>query len=289
MSESQPDFPVQSLKRGFQFSQSALQDFSDCRRRFQLRYLLHFTWPALESEPALENERFIQRGDFFHRLAHQYLAGVSADRLGSMIQEDLLSGWWENFQRFTSLAGLDSCAALHPEIGLTAPLGEYRLAAKYDLIAMPGDGRFIIYDWKTSQRQQEREWLAGRLQTRLYPYLLVRAGSGLNRGRSVEPEEVEMIYWFASFPDEPVRFPYSLSRFDEDQAFITQMIAEIVALPPEQFYLTTQEKRCAYCIYRSLCGRGEQAGRFGDKDESYETDGPTASLIDFEQIAEIEF
>ena len=54
-----PDRPDSgaSLPEGFRFSQSSLQDYVDCRRRFQLRYLQNLAWPALQSEPALENER----------------------------------------------------------------------------------------------------------------------------------------------------------------------------------------------------------------------------------------
>ena len=61
------------LIENFQFSQANLQDFVDCRRRFQLRYLQHIAWPAIESEPVLENERFLQQGARFHRMIQQHL------------------------------------------------------------------------------------------------------------------------------------------------------------------------------------------------------------------------
>ncbi len=60
------------LPDDFQFSQASLNDFAQCRRRFQLRYLQKVNWPALETEPALENEQRMQRGARFHRMVRQH-------------------------------------------------------------------------------------------------------------------------------------------------------------------------------------------------------------------------
>ena len=38
------------LPPDFHFSQRSLQDYVDCRRRFQLRYLQHLAWPAVEAK-----------------------------------------------------------------------------------------------------------------------------------------------------------------------------------------------------------------------------------------------
>jgi hypothetical protein len=40
-----------TLPYSFHFTQSSLQDYLDCPRRFQLRYVLDQPWPAVESEP----------------------------------------------------------------------------------------------------------------------------------------------------------------------------------------------------------------------------------------------
>lgn len=45
-----------SLPEDFTFSQSMLQDFVDCPRRFELRYLLDARWPAQETAQALQYE-----------------------------------------------------------------------------------------------------------------------------------------------------------------------------------------------------------------------------------------
>jgi hypothetical protein len=68
--------PAITLPNGFIFSQTSLQDYSDCRLRFQLRYLEKMEWPAVEMEPALENERRQMEGQYFHRLVQQHTLGI---------------------------------------------------------------------------------------------------------------------------------------------------------------------------------------------------------------------
>lgn len=296
------------LPPGFVFSQSSLQDYTDCPRRFLLRYLLRLAWPALESEPVVESERLMQQGQCFHRLAQQHWLGVPAGRLEAMIHDDELRAWWEQFTRFA--ASQRDARGLYPEAGLSAPLGEQRLVAQFDLIVAGADGRFTIYDWKTSRRKPRRAWLAERLQTRVYPYLLARAGAGFNGGQPIPPESVEMIYWFPGFPDQPERFTYSAGQYAEDLARLeglareiadqaqalagqTQALAHLAELPAflesNEFPLTGRQERCAYCVYRSLCERGERAGPIDDAEAGVEGETALEISLDFEQIAEIEF
>jgi len=280
---------------GFRFSQSSLQDFVDCRRRFQLRYLQNLAWPALESEPALENERFMLRGSLFHHLTQQYFLGVPPERLQAAIADPNLAVWWDNFISFVHQEKLDQRITSQPtglstEKAFSAPLGDYRLVAQYDLVLSDSPGHFMIYDWKTSQKRPRRKWLAERIQTRLYPYLFTRAGASLNNALPVEPQAVELLYWFAVFPDKPERFTYSQTGYQQDAAFLTGLIDEISQLRSDLFTLTAHPERCAFCVYRSLCNRGERAGSFA---ASLESDAAPASsaevLVDFEQIAEIEY
>ena len=62
------DLPV-----GFMFSQGSLQDYTDCARRFRLRYLDRLAWPAAVAEPADEYELQAAEGAAFHRLVHQHI------------------------------------------------------------------------------------------------------------------------------------------------------------------------------------------------------------------------
>lgn len=281
-----------SLIDNFQFSQANLQDFMDCRRRFQLRYLQHIVWPAVESEPILENERFLQQGARFHRMIQQHLVGVPADRLSGFAADEELGRWWENYLPFASdLDGQPGQSRLNPEVALTASLGNHSLVAKCDLIVVEQDGAATIYDWKTSRKRPNRRWLESRLQTRVYLYLLVRAGAHLNQMQDFSPEKVEMVYWFADFPGQPERFTYSMEQYQADERYLLALIQTIEGLEETGFPLTSDDRACRYCVYRSLCGRGVQAGSFRDQEDSVLEEGFEAQEfeIDFDQIAEIEF
>lgn len=277
---------MSSLPPGFTFSQSSLQDYADCPRRFQLRYLDKLAYPAAEAEPALENERRLMEGQAFHRLAHQYLLGIPAEKLTPLARSSAnLARWWEHFSGSTEIAGLTALPARYPEFILSAPLGEFRLAAKYDLIAVAADERLLVYDWKTYRKRPRNEWLAIRWQTRVYRALITAAGCQLNGGRPVVPERCEMVYWFADSPDDPARFPYNASQFQRDWEALTRLMDEICSA--SSYPQTDDRQRCAYCAYRSYCERGVQAGDL----EGMETETEMEILfdLDFEQIAEIAF
>lgn len=285
----------------FRFSQASLQDFSECRRRFQLRYLQQLAWPALQAEPVLENEQRLSMGAAFHRLTQQYLVGVEAARLGEMAVAQGVSSdlprWWENFLKYgLALAGLESAERLGQILAveqvLSAPFEGYRLIAKYDAVIRlegPEGARFAIFDWKTSRVRPTRTWLAERLQTRVYPYLLADAGAFLNHGEPIPPGQIEMIYWFTEYPEQPERFIYDADQRRLDSATLSGLVAEIENLPDEQFELTQHEERCAFCTYRSLCERGVQAGRLETMPAEPEAVDDFGLSFDFDQIAEVEF
>jgi len=281
-----------SLIENFRFSQASLQDFTDCRRRFQLRYLQHVVWPAVESEPILENERFLQQGARFHRMIQQHLLGVPAERLSGLARDDDLARWWENYLVFAPQldAHLEE-AMLSPELALTASLGDHSLVAKCDLVVVDSEGRAIIYDWKTSRKRSQRRWLESRLQTRVYPYLLVRSGAHLNRGEPFLPEQIEMVYWFAGYPGQPERFPYSQAQYQADESYLLGLVETIERLGEADFPLTDDARACRYCVYRSLCDRGVEAGSFKEQEDvALEESAQSLDFeIDFDQIAEVEF
>ncbi len=272
------------LQPNFSFSQSSLQDYADCPRRFQLRYLENLVYPAAESEPALENERHQQEGQYFHRLAQQSLLGIPAEKLARLANTPNLGRWWENFHSFsqTRLTGLKG---LYPEVTLSAPLGDYRLVAKYDLIAITADEKIVIYDWKTYRKRPRNEWLSARWQTRVYRALLVTAGGQFNGGRPIVPERCEMVYWFTNYPDDPAWFPYHETQYKRDWDALVRLTQEIQS--SSSYPLTDDRQKCAYCPYRSYCDRGIQAGAL----DAIEAEMETESLFDvnFEQIGEIEF
>lgn len=273
----------------FEFSQSSLQDFTDCRYRFLLRYIRNVAWPAVQAEPARENELHIQRGERFHRLAQQYLLGVPQDVLTRMADADpdpLIAVWWANFLEHIpgQLEG-----ERFVEVTLRSPAGQYHLVAKYDLVLISPSGKVTIYDWKTTPKRPSRSRLLERLQTRVYPYLLACAGETLNRGRAVEPESIEMVYWF-THPDQPSEtFIYSHEQFEHDRLFLNSLMEHINTLSEDQFDMAEDEKACSYCVYRSLCRRGTRAGALTGAEELVEEIDTGEFPFDLEQIGEISF
>src|ERR1043165_4300658 len=286
--KTQP-FPLTTL------SQSSLQDYVDCMQRFKLRYLDRLSYPAVETEPTLENEKHQQEGEYFHRLVQQHLIGIPAEQITKFANTPNLQRWWESFQNAKDLIGLREAvlkrstgngrlSSLYPEATLSAPLGKYRLLAKYDLIAFQ-DGKVNIYDWKTYHKRPRNEWLAARMQTRVYRALLVQAGAHLNNGKPFEPEQIEMIYWFPDFPEDPACFPYTSVQLKRDWDVLLKLSEEIASA--SVYPLTEDRQKCLYCTYRSYCERGVRAGDM----EQAEADMEAEELFDvnFEQIGEIAF
>ncbi len=280
------------LPVNFQFSQGSLQAYVDCPRLFQLRYIERLAWPAPEVEPALENERYMQLGSDFHRLLQQYFVGLPKEQLAERAaHNERLAQWWQHYHQygpnFTDYTQ-------HNEITLAGRVADSRIIAKYDLLAVntsdsADDHRVLIYDWKTSRQQPKREWQEQKLQTRVYPFLIVQAGAFLNHGRPLEPEQVEMVYWYSNFPTAPMKFEYDVEKFAADEAYLAGLIAEINALGEAEAPKTENEKRCKFCVYRSLCNRGVVAGTLDELENDLdETDGFDFEL-NLEQVAEIAF
>jgi CRISPR/Cas system-associated exonuclease Cas4 (RecB family) len=281
-----------TLHPNFRFSQGSLQDYVDCARRFQLRYVRRLRWPAIEVAPPLESERHLQQGAAFHRLIHRHLIGLPVKQLSEGLADPELRRWWRNY---LESGPADLPADHHPEVGLSAPLGSFRLVAQYDLVAVDLGERAVIVDWKTNRKRPSRANLSERLQTCVYPYLLVRAGALLNGGEEIRPHHVSMVYWFASFPTRPERFGYDDDQYRADHDRLTRLVVEIEQMFKDDadeglLPRTTDERRCRYCRYRSLCRRGVEAGSFDELASQPLVEAADELELDFEfefeQIAE---
>jgi hypothetical protein len=297
------------LPATFTFSQSSLQDYTDCARRFELRYLQRLRWPAARAEPVLDHERNMQRGERFHHLLHQALVEVPMQKLGRTVTDDpVIAVWWEQVTNWLTKADLPSVR--YPEMTLSvgtdipkSSVGtpfmasadsdddnqpqppEYRLMAKYDLLAVEPGGRAIILDWKTTA-PQSREVLERRWQTMVYRWVLTQAGHDLYGGQPIPPEQIEMVYWYAA--GEPVRLRYDTAAFEHDELAIRTIIEQINQA--STFPLTPDERKCRFCTYRSLCDRGRAAGDLDSAEfDGLDETGPDDFRIDLEQVAEVEF
>ncbi len=270
------------------FSQNSLQDYLDCPRRFELRYILHMAWPAAETSDQKAFELHQRQGNDLHRLIQQMVAGVSIEVLTSSIEDPQVRLWWDSFQS----GGQDLEPVFNPspesiriaEHTLLGRLGQWRIQAKYDLLVIQPDKKLWIYDWKTTKAQLDQEKLADKIQTRLYPMLAVQAGAHWNHGQAWPAENVEMVYWLATTPHQPIRFPYHPSQYQKDQDELMQLMDEISRLSIGDFPLTDDKSRCRFCTYRSFCDRGIEAGNQRDFEALDETD-----TLDLSQVEPVEY
>ncbi len=113
-------------------------------------------------------------------------------------------------------------------------------------------------------------------------------------GAAVEPRQIEMVYWYAEFPDDPEIFVYDDEQFARDRAYLTALVEEITAkaegmvdvaetAEAGDFPMTTDEKQCSYCAYRSFCDRGAAAGSHetaAQQGLDLEAEAATSSMLD---------
>lgn len=272
------------LPAWFQFSQNNLQDYDDCARRFQLRYLLDQRWPAVQSEPVQDYEKLAEQGREFHLLVQRHLSGIPEDHLRPQVQP--LADWWD---AYLHVPPPDLPTEFRQaEVKLSTPLGACRLVAKFDLLAMQRGERAVIVDWKTALRKPRREDLARRLQTHVYPYVLTEAGAHLFGG-PIKPEQVTLVYWFANAPMEPEIFRYNVAMHEQNRADLHALADEILSRHDVIWPLTPDERHCRYCVYRSLCDRGVGAGSLYDADDGLLDVGPEDIDFTLDDIEEIIF
>lgn len=276
-----------ALPTGLAFSQASLQDYSDCPRRFQLRYVLGRRWPPVEASTSGWEKR-AQQGAAFHRLVHQHTVGIPEQALTEAISDPDLHRWWQAYLH-TPPPDLPT-EVRRSEIRLSTPLNNYRLVARYDLLAITPGRRAVIVDWKTSQRRTARDTLIGRWQTRVYRYVLAQAGDELNERNPLSPAQIELVYWFTNYPQQSERLPYDDSQYADDQAALLTIVKEIAARDQQEWTLTDDVKRCRYCTYQTLCERDQQASAVDVPEPDWEPqEEPEDWEIDLEQIGEVAF
>ncbi|RIK34934.1 MAG: hypothetical protein DCC55_31900, partial [Chloroflexi bacterium] len=286
----------------FAFSQSSLQAYEDCPRRFWLTYVEQLPWPAVEASPVQEHEELMRLGSTFHRLVERAEVGLDTDLLAAAL-EPPLAGWFDAYLRHRPAdlpaeyvevehvltipfpnAGAANAEPPAASVSSIAGQRRYRLAAKYDLIAADPNGRVVIIDWKTTRQRTDPATLRQRLQTLVYPYVLVEASAWLPWG-PVRPEQVEMRYWFTAAPAQPVVFRYDGAQHEATHERLHGLVADILSRATEgDFPLTpdtpiNRKRFCNFCVYRSRCNRGVAAGdvsELGDLEDLFAVDLKTA-------------
>ncbi len=273
-----------NLPEDFVFSQSSLQDYVDCPRRFELRYLLKQRWPAPEVDEMLEFEQRMGQGERFHQLVHQHLVGIPPETLKLHVHDDAVERWFDVYLQ-TGLTIVPD--QRHPEIILTVSIGDYNLLAKFDVLAIEPGQRIVIIDWKTSRNMPPYERLEARMQTVVYRYVVAKGGAHLNGRQPIAPEQIEMVYWFADHAGQTHRFGYSEAQLHADEARLLSLMNEINTRTA--FPLTENTHSCRFCPFRSLCDRGTQAGSLVEWEADVTDINWDTFTIDIDQIAEIEY
>lgn len=270
-----------------QLSQSNLQDFLDCPRRFELRYIQEASWPAVLSEPPTRFEELTELGDRFHKLCNQFFIGIDPASIKSSIPQSELEELWDHFVPYAeSLADNKHFT----EQILRTTLNGYILVAKYDFVTCLPDESFLIVDWKTSTKKPDRSALASRVQTNLYPYIFYESYRDLFDKPQPHPRQISLQYWYLNSPEPEEIFPYSKDRHQRIKEQLSSIISRIDSFRNSEisFPLTEDLNLCRICNFRSLCERASSVGSIA-LDADYENEDLSNTHFNLDLINEIEF
>ncbi len=248
------------LPANFTFSQSNLQNYVDCKQRFYLAHIVGLDWPANQSEPVLLQEERMAFGSEFHLLCNRFFCGIPAESIRDSISNAQVLHWWESFLAL----GLSPGPNAFSEKMLTTPFHAYRLTAKFDLLVREGRNKFTIYDWKTNAKRPSQLSAQNKTQTNVYPVALWSFQKQLlgDQDRNID---IDMIYWYPEFPDQPFRFHFSEEILKQRETELLGLLKDISETPSDGFILTDEMKKCDYCHYRSYCNRGQSAGEYDEE------------------------
>jgi RecB family exonuclease len=295
------------LPPNFTFTQSSLQAYKDCARRFWLAYIEQLPWPAVEASPVHEHEELMRRGQRFHILVERTEIGMDPAQVAAQVDDAADPNMAAQYAAYLEHRPRDLPEQVREvEVLLSTALrvgsreGEtdsVRLAAQYDLVAAEQDGPVIIIDWKTGKRAPTRAVLQEHMQSIVYPFALVEASAGLPWGQ-VRPEQIEMRYWFTAAPARPITFRYDGAQHDRVRARLHSLVDAILAgededdFPKVEDTPANRKRFCNFCVYRSRCDRGAVAGDVGELvDPADYFSGDVAGSLEFtmDEVEEIAF
>ncbi len=244
-----------------EFSASQVEAFSSCRRKYYYGSLVRLNWPAPFDRNFQKAEALTALGRDFHLAVQRVIQRILTIDEAVQTNQGRVRIWLE---RFSQTIALPSDGAVYAELPLTMAIGEDIWNGKIDSLAVSGE-RVTIYDWKTTRRPGERSVYAEAAQTRLYRALAVANRKALGIAPNRFPD-IEMIYWFANFPDKPIRFTYSESAYAEDLAVLTALAERMRSTAEEDYPRTRDAKICAWCRYRTYCRPSFVAPEFDEED-----------------------
>src|SRR6056297_1016627 len=256
------------------FSQSALDIFQKCRKRFQYRYIDGLYWPAKWGIDA-EIEKELEKGRKFHLLAERYyLDGSIQDQI---VEDPELNAWLKRLKSFLPY----SQYVISSEQELRYRHKKFKFLAKYDLLYYNKEKKLIeLYDWKTDKKSLLEKELENSTQSRFYLYLFKKAGQKYYSDKFDIQNNPDLIFWNPRFPEEKKIINYSDEDFSKDSIYFEDLVGKI--LMEDEFPMTNNFNICRYCEYRPIC-RGKQT----EKREIFEED--LDMDLNWEEIEELEF
>ncbi len=222
-----------------QVSQSSLNLWQTCPRKFQHQALQNLNLPLIANAK-------MEQGKRFHLLMQQQELGLDIANLAA--GDPQLQKWISTFAKNPPKM-IDS-SRRYPESTYTFALAGYILIAVFDLLIL-GDRQGQILDWKTHNRPIAEAILRSSWQTRLYLYILAAKTKFL-------PEQISMSYWFAETAA-TVEITYCLQDHQQTHQEIIQILGEMAAAEASQFFpqLPLDSPVCLKCEFNYRCERGQ--------------------------------
>lgn len=246
-----PDITIDRDKRlpeGFQFTQSKLQDFLDCPRRFYLKYIEGQRWPAPVTEPQELFEAKSARGKQMHQIIEQHLLGIPLQAVEQQIAEGdaILQDWFAEYQ--TQYKAIADMPRRYAEISLSTTLQDHPLLAKFDALLIDDQHNVTAIDWKTGPLPKP-EQLEKRMQTVLYLVVLYHASAAV---AGQQPNSYTLQY-ISLETGETQRFTVNAHSVYNLEMQLLDVIQLILS---SNFDKAESELPCRFCVYRGLCARG---------------------------------
>jgi len=243
------------------FSATTLQDFIDCKRKFKLKYIDHLSWPAPLSQLNTKYSEAITRGRKFHQLIQQHFIGIPDYELFNSIQDHTVRQWLKNALSFEISSEKQTKKMVEYHVSYINK--GVLLTGVIDLLLISPDSGMKIIDWKTGLSKPNLDRYKSRIQTRLYPYLLLQSPAfSANRFEGLKTQEITFNYWFTNFPEHSLSFTYDRQNFNQDDAYFDDLITTITLTPVEEMLMTHNIDLCRSCPFQLYCGRNIQADYF---------------------------
>lgn len=236
-------------------SQHGLGDYTECARRFALKYKASRYWPGPQpADSQAEAEGAIRTGQLFHRMVQQHMLGLDVGTVLAAEAERLprLALLW---RMFAASPHARPKGEVHTEAPLHFTFEGAPFMVRYDRLVRDADG-WEILDWKTGKTTRAK--LEGSFQTKLYRFALVVAGAVYNDGRPIPPEAVRMTYWDVQRA-RPEEFAYDRAGFEADRAEFAALARAVLRPFDERlhddpaFPRTSARLTCERCPFDSYC------------------------------------